>query len=105
MIARHDALRIVACVTSCLARLNNHQAPLALGMTVHNRHNAAERAMFGMLSTQLPLYLAVSPHAEIAAAMCGVAAALRPAMRHARRPLQQALRQLGDTGQQAPRPA
>ncbi|UXA69071.1 amino acid adenylation domain-containing protein [Xanthomonas prunicola] len=95
---------IVACVASCLARLNNHQAPLALGLTVHNRRNAAERAMFGMLSTQLPLYLAVPPHADIATAMRGVASALRPAMRHARLPLQHALHQLGEAGQQAPRP-
>ncbi|KOR42171.1 hypothetical protein ADT25_15395, partial [Xanthomonas oryzae] len=96
---------IVACVASCLARLNHHhRAPLALGLTVHNRHTRIERDMFGMLSTQLPLYLAVQPHADLAAAMRGVSSALRPAMRHARLHLRHALRELGETGQLAPRP-
>ncbi|UXA63272.1 condensation domain-containing protein [Xanthomonas prunicola] len=95
---------IVACVANCLARLGNHQAPIAIGLAIHNRHNRIERDMVGMLSTQLPLYLATSPRADIATAMRGVASALRPAMRHARLPLQHALHQLGEAGQLAPRP-
>ncbi|UKE71447.1 non-ribosomal peptide synthase/polyketide synthase [Xanthomonas graminis] len=94
---------ILACLASGLSRLSNHQAPIAIGLAVHNRHNAIERDMFGMLSTQLPLYLAVSPHADIATAMRAIAVELRAAMRHARCPLQHALRALGEAGQRAPR--
>ncbi|WP_207759696.1 condensation domain-containing protein, partial [Xanthomonas prunicola] len=68
---------IVACLSSCLTRLGNRQTPIAMGLAVHNRRNARERAMFGMLSTQLPLYLAGSPHADIASTMRDVAAQLR----------------------------
>ncbi|AVT99226.1 non-ribosomal peptide synthetase [Xanthomonas oryzae] len=95
---------IAACVATCLARLNNHPVPVAIGLTVHNRHNAAERAMLGMLSTQLPLYLSVQPHADLATAMRHLATEMRPAMRHARCPPQHALRHLGEAGQQVPRP-
>ncbi|WLA02847.1 non-ribosomal peptide synthase/polyketide synthase [Xanthomonas translucens] len=95
---------IVACLANCLARLGNHQAPIAIGLAIHNRHNRIERAMFGMLSTQLPLYLAAAPRADIATAMRSIAAQLRTAMRHARFPLQHALRELGEAGQLAPRP-
>ncbi|UXA53236.1 non-ribosomal peptide synthase/polyketide synthase [Xanthomonas prunicola] len=95
---------IVACVANCLARLGNHQAPIAIGLAIHNRHNRIERDMVGMLSTQLPLYLATSPRADIATAMRTIAAQLRTAMRHARFPLQHALRELGEAGQLAPRP-
>ncbi|WP_053507332.1 non-ribosomal peptide synthetase [Xanthomonas oryzae] len=95
---------IVACLSSCLSRLGNRQAPIALGLAVHNRRNAREREMFGMLSTQLPLYIAVSPRAEIASAMRTIAAQVRQAMRHASFPLQHALRELGEAGQLAPRP-
>ncbi|WP_022973001.1 AMP-binding protein, partial [Xanthomonas maliensis] len=95
---------IVACLVNGLARLNHHQGTIALGLAVHNRHNAAERAMVGMLSTQLPLYLAASPHADLATAMGAIASALRQALRHARFPLHHALRELGEVGQQAPRP-
>ncbi|MCC4598285.1 non-ribosomal peptide synthetase [Xanthomonas campestris pv. phormiicola] len=95
---------IIVCLANCLARLGNHQAPIAIGLAIHNRHNPVERDMFGMLSTQLPLYIAASPHADIATAMRAIAAEVRPAMRHARCPLQHALRQLGEAGQQAPRP-
>jgi amino acid adenylation domain-containing protein len=95
---------IVACLSNCLARLGNRQSPIAMGLAVHNRRNARERAMFGMLSTQLPLYLAASPHADIASAMHAIAAQLRQAMRHASFPLHHALRELGEAGQQAPRP-
>ncbi|WP_196297459.1 non-ribosomal peptide synthetase, partial [Xanthomonas albilineans] len=98
------ASMIVACLATCLARLSHHQGPVALGLAVHNRHNASERAMFGMLSAQLPLYLDISPHADIATAMRVIATALRTTMRHARFPLQHAVRQLGASAQQTPRP-
>ncbi|WP_052690000.1 non-ribosomal peptide synthetase [Xanthomonas sp. GPE 39] len=95
---------VTACLAICLTRLSHQDASIALGLTVHNRHNAAERDMLGMLSTQLPLYLSVQAQAEIGTTMRDVVGALRQAMRHARFPLQHAVHHLRQAGQQALRP-
>ncbi|KAB7762206.1 non-ribosomal peptide synthetase, partial [Xanthomonas maliensis] len=95
---------VVACLASCLSRLSAHSGAIAFGLTVHNRHNAAERSMLGMLSTQLPISVSVPAIADLAAAMHSVAAEVRSAMRHARFPLRHALQALNGAGPQAPRP-
>ncbi len=89
-----ESQMLMAAVVAYFARRAGDREQLVLGMPVHNRRDAAQRATVGMFSSVLPLSIAIDYQAGFGALMASIASEGRKCYRHQRFPLYEIQREL-----------